>query len=382
MTDSSLISRSPSLSSSRRIVKFYGKNNNKFLSIDQNQSSISISKTTIDTFKKQGQTSTWKYEVDQVFDESLDFDCVEADIEGYEDFFSDFGKEGLFRTICLVGDRNLTLSNEPLSDIIINLASNCLRNFDKNPKLHEKFLIAVSFVELSSIYAVDYLTNGDEMSAFKPKIEYNNNDISIKGISQVVIKNTDNLKDLIRLSNEYINAKKFGFDGEFCPKDKSMSQIFTLKLIKQNTNECASKINFVLYKAFEIEENDQNEQGSYQIYNDDNYNFFQAVQGKENYRVSYTLKYIKDTFFNGTKFFVFILPCEYQYINLLDNMLNYITQRDHNVDLFKLIEDDSEEEASEIKRRNGLNFDRLRKIENKKQVMNFLNFMDKYIVNN
>jgi hypothetical protein len=135
----------------------------------------------------------------------------------------------------------------------------------------------------------------------------------------------------------------------------------TLKLLKSSTNECYSKINFLLYKAYEILDDGQSETSDnliiiqdnnnknktsmkkianmnknnkmknrnslYNLYTKDNYAFFSGIQNKINFRISYILKYIKDTLTKGTNLFIVLLPCEYQYLLLIHDLLDNINMR-------------------------------------------------------
>ena len=65
----------------------------------------------------------------------------------------------------------------------------------------------------------------------------------------------------------------------------------------------------------------------YNLYTKDNYAFFRGIQNKINYRISYILKYIKDTLTKGDNLFIVLLPCEYQYLLLIHDLLDNINMR-------------------------------------------------------
>ena len=119
---------------------------------------------------------------------------------------------------------------------------------------------------------------------------------------------------------------------------------------------------------------------------------------------SYIMKYIKDVFDSekGKNLFIMFVPCNFEYLILMHDMLNYVKMRkliltvvdDDKVDeLSKGIEeiamseekenDDpnmtrAESNTSTVKKeRRSLNIERLKKIENKKQIMSLFDALDK-----
>ena len=124
----------------------------------------------------------------------------------------------------------------------------------------------------------------------------------------------------------------------------------TLKLLKSKTNECFSKVTFVLYKAYEIlEENESNVKvnSAYNLYTKDNYNFFNGVQNKINYRLSYVIKHLRDTLVKGNNLFILLLPCEYQYMLLMHDLLNNIKMRKLIVENI-LLDDENDESINQL----------------------------------
>ena len=101
----------------------------------------------------------------------------------------------------------------------------------------------------------------------------------------------------------------------------------------------------MLYKAYEIldiEELKENQNAFYNIYTKDNYNFFKGVQNKINSRLSYIIKYLKDTLIKGNNLFIIILPCEFQYLQLIHDLLNDIKMRKLIVENILLNDDENE----------------------------------------
>ena len=182
-------------------------------------------------------------------------------------------------------------------------------------------------------------------------------------MTQVQISNDNEFVCLLDLSKKNVDFYKFN-QWNMISKDESITQIITLKLLKSKTNECYSKINLVLYKAYEILEDNpsdnnilinskivnnniisksnlqksfifsqgdnkkmKNNNDFYNLYTKDNYAFFNGIQKKINYRISYILKYIKDTLTKGINLFIVLLPCEYQYLLLIHDLLDNINMR-------------------------------------------------------
>ena len=169
-------------------------------------------------------------------------------------------------------------------------------------------------------------------------------DILIKGLSHIKFSNENEFLSLLNLAKKNLdNYIENNLNKN--SKKESSSQILTLKLLKSNTNECFSKINFVLYKAYEIldiEELQENQNAFYNIYTKDNYNFFKGVQNKINSRLSYIIKYLKDTLIKGNNLFIIILPCEFQYLQLIHDLLNDIKMRKLIVENILLNDDENE----------------------------------------
>ena len=172
-----------------------------------------------------------------------------------------------------------------------------------------------------------------------PKLKLYEDDVLIDGLSQIKISDENEFNSLLNIAKKNIENTKLN-DMNGLKKDESISQILTLKLLKTNTNKCYSKINFVLYKAYEIldEEGNSNcySNKMYNLYTRDNYNFFNGVQNKIDYRLSYIIKYLRDTLVKGNNLFIAILPVEYQYLLLMHDLLDNIRMRKlivENIDL-------------------------------------------------
>ena len=356
----------------RYILKLFGEMNHEYINIEKDDI-LTISKTKIDTFEKKGQISKWQFNLDHIYSNDITFEeLYENEIEN-NDYLHNFNKESQYRTITFIGDRNDHLTEEPYKGFIEKCIKECLNDLN-NKKLNEEdeysLIPIVSFYEINKAYAIDYLKNITDINIYEnkdkknnniisnPKINYYDDDIIINDINQVQISNDKEFISLLNLSKKNIDFYKFN-KWNMISKDESITQIITLKLLKSNTNECYSKINFVLYKAYEILDDIQddnidnrnnisninfgtkksiifgqnkNKKNStknniYNLYTKDNYSFFRGIQNKVNYRLSYILKYIKDTLTKGTNLFIVLLPCEYQYLLLIHDLLDNINMR-------------------------------------------------------
>ena len=361
----------------RFILKLFGEMNHEYINIEKDEI-LTISKTKIDTYEKKGQISKWQFNLDQIYSHDTTFEeLYENEIEN-NDFLHDFNKESQYRTISFIGDRNDNLTEDPYKEFIFNCIKECLNEININ-KLNdgESTLIPIiSFCEISKVYIIDYLKNITDINNYEnkdkqnnniinnPKLNYYEDDIIINDLNQVQISNENEFASLLNLSKKNVDFYRFN-KWTAISKEESITQIITLKLLKSKTNECYSKINFILYKAYEIlddilsEENEnilcnnnidnisninsrlkksivtnknknkksKKQNNIYNLYTKDNYAFFQGVQNKINFRVSYILKYIKDTLSKGSNLFIVLLPCEYQYLLLIHDLLDNISMR-------------------------------------------------------
>ena len=357
----------------RFILKLFGEMNHEYINIEKDEI-LTISKTKIDKFEKKGQISKWKFKLDQIYLHDTTFDeLYENEIEN-NDYLHEFNKESQYRTMTFIGDRNDNLTEEPYKGFIVKCIKECLTdiNTKKLKNSDEALIPIVSFLEINKTYAIDYFKNITDITGYdnkelknnniicNPKLNYYEDDIIIDNINQVQISNENEFISLLGLSKKNVEFYKFN-KWNMISKDESITQIITLKLLKSNTNECYSKINFVLYKAYEIlddntSDNDnpiviqeniinkkhiknsfifnqnknkkiKNSNNIYNLYTKDNYAFFRGIQKKINYRVSYILKYIKDTLTKGINLFIVLLPCEYQYLLLIHDLLDNINMR-------------------------------------------------------
>ena len=356
----------------RYILKLFGEMNHEYINIEKDDI-LTISKAKIDNFEKKGQISKWKFNLDQIYNNDTTFEeLYENEIEN-NDYLHEFNKKPQYRTIVFVGDRNDNLTDEPYKGFLLKCINECLNNLNnENINENEQYSLVsiVSFYEANKSYAIDYLKNisnknnnekKDKIKNFfirNPKLNYYEDDIIINDISQVQISNDKEFSSLLDLSKKTIDYYKFN-KWNLISKDESIAQIISLKLLKSNTNECFSKINFVLYKAYEILDTIQDdtsyniedilniqfeikqsftinknksnknktENKIYNLYTKDNYSFFGGIQNKINYRYNYMLKYIKDTLLKGSNLFIVLLPCEYQYLLLVHDLLDNINMR-------------------------------------------------------
>ena len=350
----------------RFILKFFGEMDHDYMTIE-NDSKLTISKMRIDNLDNKGQISKWQFNLDRIYTPDTTFDeLYENEIES-SDYLNEFNKTSQYRTLSFIGDRNDSLTEEPYKDFIIKCVKECLsdmNNMDNklNKKNNEDNLIPiVSFCELNKNFVVDYFKENDKKNSdvnknnskgilLNQKLNTYEDDLIIDGISQIQISDEKELNYLMNLTKknlEYVKLNQFSKKT----KKESLTQILTFKLIKSKTNECFSKINFVLYKAYEILSNEEKEESfinsAYDLYTKDNYNFFNGVQNKINYRLSYVIKYIKDTLVKGNNLFIVILPCEYQYLLLIHDLLDNIKMRKLIVENI-LINDENEESINHM----------------------------------
>ena len=365
----------------RYILKLFGEMNHDYISIEKDEL-LTISKTKIDNFEKKGQISKWQFKLDQIYSQNTTFEeLYENEIEN-SDFLTDFNKDSLYRTIVFIGDRNDSLSEEPYKGFISKCIKECLNGniINLNPKKinsDESLIPIVSFSEINKMYAIDYFKNITDLNNFdrsknnniisNPKLNFYEDDIIIDELSQIQISNEDEFISLLNLSKKNVDFFKFN-KWKISAQDESITQIISLKLLSSSTHECYSKINFVLYKAYEIlddkssdnnnevdnipesiinmalgnkslkrtikiNQSNKNKSKSktknvlYNLYTKDNYAFFNGIQNKINYRISYIIKYLKDTLIKGNNLFVVLLPCEYQYLVLIHDLLDNINMR-------------------------------------------------------
>ena len=368
-------------SSTRFIAKLFGERNHDYLSIDSD-TTLSISKTQIDKFEKKAQISQWKFELDQIYSEDNTFDQLYENEIDCNDFLNQFSAQSTYRNIIFVCENSDTITSEPFLSFIRNCISECVSS------LSSSLIPLLSFVEVSKTHQIDKIANKSISSS---KVLCYEDDIVISDASQVPISALTQLDDLMKIAAKSLRIEQ---------SSVSSSEIITLRLCDKETNYCYSKINFVLYRAYELSVND----ASFKIFTKDNYTFFNSVNRKINSRLSYIMKYIKDVFDSekGKNLFIMFVPCNFEYLILMHDMLNYVKMRkliltvvdDDKVDeLSKGIEeiamseekenDDpnmtrAESNTSTVKKeRRSLNIERLKKIENKKQIMSLFDALDK-----
>ena len=324
----------------RFILKFFGEMDHNYTTIEKDKI-LTISKMQADNFEKKGQITKWQFNLDQIYSEDTTFDeLYENEIEN-TDFLHEFIKNPQYNTIAFIGDRKDSLTDSPYKDFISKCIKECMtgmtnvENKFNNKTQNDPLIPIISFCELNKSCIVDYLKENDinheNISTIgnlilNPKLNIYEDDIIIRGLNQVKIVNENEFTSLLNLTkknSEYFKINKWNS----IPKDGSLTQIMTLKLLKSNNNECYSKINFVLYKAYEILEENKIHgitNPPFNLYTKDNYNFFNAVKNKENYRLNYAIKYLRDTLVKGNNLFIIILPCEYKYLLLVHDLLNNI----------------------------------------------------------
>ena len=314
-------------SNTKFIVKLFGKQDHNNLKVTS--TTITISKTQINKYENKGQISKWIFEFDQIYSEDSDFGEI-FEVEIYSsDFLSLFNEQKINRTLICVGEKHDNLSEEPYHSFIQSCINECLNKYNKN---NSNLYPVISFVEITKNKLVDYFNTDDNNFIVKnPKISYSKNDIIIEGVKQISIESYENYNTLIKYAKEKINLIEF--PDNYVENNESLSQLITIKLINKNDNECFSKFNILLYKAYEI---NRFENEKFKLYTKDNWEFFNGLLNKINYRSSYIIKYIKDTLTQGKNLILMILPCEYYYIILLHDMLNYIKTRKLVIENFNI----------------------------------------------
>lgn len=334
----------------RFILKLFGEMNHEHITIEKDEI-LTISKMRTDNFEKKGQISKWQFNLDRIYTPDMTFDeLYENEIEN-TDYLHEFNKKSQYNTLTFIGDKNDSLTDTPYKDFILKCIKECLNDMKKKEINNNNLIPVISFCQINKSFTVDYLKEND-INNFntknnvikKSKLISYEDDILIKGLSHIKFSNENEFLSLLNLAKKNLdNYIENNLNKN--SKEESSSQILTLKLLKSNTNECFSKINFVLYKAYEIldiEELQENQNAFYNIYTKDNYNFFKGVQNKINSRLSYIIKYLKDTLIKGNNLFIIILPCEFQYLQLIHDLLNDIKMRKLIVENILLNDDENE----------------------------------------
>ena len=334
----------------RFILKLFGEMNHEHITIEKDEI-LTISKMRTDNFEKKGQISKWQFNLDRIYTQDMTFDeLYENEIEN-TDYLHEFNKKSQYNTLTFIGDKNDSLTDTPYKDFILKCIKECLNDMKKKEINNNNLIPVISFCQINKSFTVDYLKENDINNINtknnvikKSKLISYEDDILIKGLSHIKFSNENEFLSLLNLAKKNLD-NYIENNSNKNSKEESSSQILTLKLLKSNTNECFSKINFVLYKAYEIldiEELQENENAFYNIYTKDNYNFFKGVQNKINSRLSYIIKYLKDTLIKGNNLFIIILPCEFQYLQLIHDLLNDIKMRKLIVENILLNDDENE----------------------------------------
>ena len=334
----------------RFILKLFGEMNHEHITIEKDEI-LTISKMRTDNFEKKGQISKWQFNLDRIYTPDMTFDeLYENEIEN-TDYLHEFNKKSQYNTLTFIGDKNDSLTDIPYKDFILKCIKECLNDMKKKEINNNNLMPVISFCQINKSFTVDYLKENDINNINtknnvikKSKLISYEDDILIKGLSHIKFSNENEFLSLLNLAKKNLdNYIENNLNKN--SKEESSSQILTLKLLKSNTNECFSKINFVLYKAYEIldiEELQENQNAFYNLYTKDNYNFFKGVQNKINSRLSYIIKYLKDTLIKGNNLFIIILPCEFQYLQLIHDLLNDIKMRKLIVENILLNDDENE----------------------------------------
>ena len=334
----------------RFILKLFGEMNHEHITIEKDEI-LTISKMRTDNFEKKGQISKWQFNLDRIYTQDMTFDeLYENEIEN-TDYLHEFNKKSQYNTLTFIGDKNDSLTDIPYKDFILKCIKECLNDMKKKEINNNNLIPVISFCQINKSFTVDYLKENDINNINtknnvikKSKLISYEDDILIKGLSHIKFSNENEFLSLLNLAKKNLD-NYIENNSNKNSKEESSSQILTLKLLNSNTNECFSKINFVLYKAYEIldiEELKENQNAFYNLYTKDNYNFFKGVQNKINSRLSYIIKYLKDTLIKGNNLFIIILPCEFQYLQLIHDLLNDIKMRKLIVENILLNDDENE----------------------------------------
>ena len=392
------------LYNNRFVLKLFGNLNHDFFTIE-NDNVLSISKTQLDTFEKKGQISKWTFRVNQIYQSDVSFEeMFENEIEN-SDFFC--YENSNFRTVVFVGDKNDSFSEKPYLNFIRNSVSNILQ-FNKN----EDLITTINFVEITKKSIFDYFNN---VVVNNPKVNNYSDEICVEKINPVKIDDVSNFDNLIEISKSNIIKFEEELNENF--SNESTSQVLTIRLYNKENNVCFSKINFVLYKAYEITNDEcKNNNKNYKLFTKENYSFFSGIHKKINFRINYLLKYIIDTIKNGKNLFIVLAPCEYEFIILLHDLLNYVKMRKLILENFELEENNNNNNNNnkeninfnqnlsnddnffnknfnnkesicsdstflstnkkEENKRTELNEERLKRISNKAQIFDLLNLME------
>ena len=338
----------------RFVLKLFGEMDHENMTIEKDQI-LTISKMRVDNFEKKGQISKWQFNLDRIYAQDTTFEeLYENEIEN-NDYLNEFDKTSQYRTLVFIGDRNDSLTEAPYKDFMIKCVKECFNSIKQTEKIsannNDALIPIISFCELNKSIVVDYLkenilNNIDNNVLSNPKLKLYKDELVIQGLSQIQISDENEFNSLLNSTKkklEYFKLNKWNVIS----KDESICQILTLKLLKLKTNECFSKINFVLYKAYEILDNEDEKNTNYNIYTNENYNFFNGIQNKINHRLSYVIKYLKDTLSKGNNLFIVLLPCEYQYLLLVHDILNNIKMRKLTVENI-LLEDEDDESINQL----------------------------------
>lgn len=360
----------------RFILKLFGQINHDYLKIDDDRN-LSIIKTQLDKFENKGQISEWKFELDQIYNQETNFEEIyENEIEN-NDFIINLTFEKTYRNIIFIGEKNDSLLEQPYISFIKNCVNSSLNPNDEQIQNNlQNKQTTISYFELTKSTLYDFF-NGNKK--FSQKMNYYTDDIICEEITQADINNSpENLAKILDVFKpKILNSSKYQ-NFKLNSQNESSTEILTLKIYDMNSN-CFSKINFILFKAYKLS---RDEYGHFKLFTKDNYNFFNAAQNKINIRCSYLMKVIRDVFFYGKNLFVFILPCELEFIILIHDMLNYIKIRKLIVTNFDLDDEDLyNDEINSLT--NGMNQLNLNKINSESKLDKIGNMNNNFgVINN
>lgn len=364
----------------RFVCKLFGNLNHDFIEIDNEDKRFIIRKTKINEYEKRGLITNWEFELDHIYREDITPDEIYENEINCSDFFNSF-QEGIKRTIIFVGSSNDTLKKDPLATIIRNSLNDfILPERDNDNSADSDLVVSMSWCEIAQRKVIDLLMAKDKQLNYKLSIT--EDEICIEGLMQVEINSIEMFDSIIKQfhSNEIgVNASKAkkpsiyrysSSNNDSCERKKSLfeqsNQLLSVKYYNTKTNTCISKVNFLLYRAYEFNapttQSSLNKltqslpvsflnlnQPPYYMYTKDNYAFFNAINSKLSSRSSSLFRYIEDTYYQGKNIFIINVPIEIEYMVLIHDLLNNVKMRKLTCQNFLLEEDNDDDDKDDNK---------------------------------
>lgn len=108
-------------------------------------------------------------------------------------------------------------------------------------------------------------------------------------------------------------------------KAKNTHELFQIKIYEGKNRKLITKLNFLLFKCYEIKPKNAIN-SNFVINTKENFNFFEALNS-QNFRLCQMARMIKDTLLVGNNIMLISLPISLKYIVLIHDMLNYVKMR-------------------------------------------------------